>query len=159
MIWKQTPHRLHVMFQVKAQAQQTREFQTKSIKEKAVHLTALFPSESSVVSKVIRVSGSLHVWTCDASSPAHANVVYHICTFMHETRLLIDSLLRVSLQHYNITRFYRQNLNLKQKSHSDRLFMNFSGLIVSICSGKSSLLCTSYIHECNPARVFNITAA
>ncbi|XP_055010605.1 F-actin-monooxygenase mical2b isoform X1 [Boleophthalmus pectinirostris] len=37
--------------EIKAQAQQTREFQTKSIKEKAVHLTGLFSSESPAAPK------------------------------------------------------------------------------------------------------------
>lgn len=37
--------------EIKAQTQQTREFHTKSIKEKAVHLTGLFSTEISAVSK------------------------------------------------------------------------------------------------------------
>lgn len=42
----------HVMLQRKAQTQQAREFHTKSIKEKAVHLSWLFSEESSAVLKV-----------------------------------------------------------------------------------------------------------
>lgn len=43
---------LRVILQKKAQTQQTREFQTKSIKEKAVHLTGLFSGDSTAVLKV-----------------------------------------------------------------------------------------------------------
>lgn len=43
---------LCVILQKKAQTQQTREFHTKSIKEKAVHLTGLFSGDSTAVLKV-----------------------------------------------------------------------------------------------------------
>uniref|UniRef100_A0A8C4NVV1 F-actin monooxygenase n=1 Tax=Dicentrarchus labrax TaxID=13489 RepID=A0A8C4NVV1_DICLA len=44
---------LPVILQKKAQTQQAREFQTKSIKEKAVHLSGLFSADSSAVLKFI----------------------------------------------------------------------------------------------------------
>ncbi len=43
---------LRVILQKKAKTQQAREFQTKSIKEKAVHLSGLFSGDSSAVLKV-----------------------------------------------------------------------------------------------------------
>ena len=43
---------LRVILQKKAQTQQAREFHTKSIKEKAVHLRGLFSADSSAVLKV-----------------------------------------------------------------------------------------------------------
>lgn len=43
---------LRVILQKKAQTQQAREFHTKSIKEKAVHLSGMFSGDSSAVLKV-----------------------------------------------------------------------------------------------------------
>ncbi len=44
---------LHVILQKKAQTQQAREFHTKSIKEKAVHLSGLFSADSAVLKVTI----------------------------------------------------------------------------------------------------------
>lgn len=43
---------LDVILQIKAQTQQAREFHTKTIKEKAVHLTGMFSGDSSAALKV-----------------------------------------------------------------------------------------------------------
>lgn len=63
----------HVTLQRKAQAQHAREFQSKSIKEKAVHLSGLFSEESSAV-KVTMSS----VWPFDPACWPCASLQPHL---------------------------------------------------------------------------------
>lgn len=62
---------LRVVLQKKAQTQQSREFHSKSIKEKAVHLNGLFSGDSSAVLKV-----NISSLICDPL-PHHRPCVLH----------------------------------------------------------------------------------